>query len=373
MKKFGITLCTVLLAAASAGCSSAYYSSAGYAGDDLYVMHDKAEIARRQQAEAEAKKAEAEARRAQWEAMLAEARASAAENGYYEYDASGANSYQGVLADSYESAYARRLKGFESPSYKMPSSYSDFRYGSAFNYVSAYDPAFYNIVISGDQVWVEPKYITSMFGTWGGTVYPGGWGFGWNPGPSYWWGYPSYGWAGWNWGIGYYPWYDPWYNPWWNNGWYGPGWAYRKPHNYRLDSYNGGSYRGNSYRGGNYRGGSSYNSGRTGSYNSNRGGSYNSNRGGSYNSNRGGSYNNNRGGSYNSGRGDSYNSNRNNSYNGNRNNSYNSGRSDSYNSGRSESYNSGRSSYNSGGSYSGGSYGGGGGSSRGGGSYNRGR
>ena len=53
----------------------------------------------------------------------------------------------------------------------MPSSYYNFRYGGSFTYATPYDPAFYNIIISGDQVWVEPKYITSMFATWGGSVY----------------------------------------------------------------------------------------------------------------------------------------------------------------------------------------------------------
>ena len=71
-------------------------------------------------------------RAAEWEARLAEAEAAAAENGYYEYDA---NPYRSVLADDYESAYARRLRGFESPSYNMPSSYINARYSRAFDYV----------------------------------------------------------------------------------------------------------------------------------------------------------------------------------------------------------------------------------------------
>ncbi|MFQ7502780.1 MAG: hypothetical protein ACLRMJ_05955 [Alistipes finegoldii] len=66
-----------------AGCSSSYYASSGYANDDLYALHDKTAIARKQQAAAEARKAEAEARRAEWEAKIAEAQALAAENGYY--------------------------------------------------------------------------------------------------------------------------------------------------------------------------------------------------------------------------------------------------------------------------------------------------
>ncbi|MFQ6939903.1 MAG: hypothetical protein ACLRSE_06480 [Alistipes finegoldii] len=219
MKKLNILIGTLILSAGLAGCSSSYYASSGYANDDLYALHDKTAIARKQQAAAEARKAEAEARRAEWEAKIAEAQALAAENGYY--DESGSNPYNDILADTYESAYARRLRGFESPTYRMPSSYYNFRYGSSFTYATAYDPAFYNIIISGDEVWVEPKYITSMFGTWGGTPY-GGWYFGWNYSPS-WWGYPSYAWGGWNWGFGF-TWYDPWWGPGWHPYW-GPGWG----------------------------------------------------------------------------------------------------------------------------------------------------
>ncbi len=364
----------IAAAALLAGCTSAYYSASGYGGDDLYATHDKTEIARRQQAEAEARKAAAEARRAEWEALIAEAEASAAEENYYQSGSSSQKSYSSVLADTYESAYARRLRGFRSPTYRMPSSYYNFRYGDSFHYVSAYDPAFYNIVISGDEVWVEPKYITSMFGTWGGTVYAG-WNIGWSFGPSYWWNYPYYnswyGWNNWGWGFSVHPWHDPWHYH--HPGW-GPGWAHRPPrHNYRLDSYPN--------RGGNYRPGNSggspgrvtpYNPGRGNGYNSGRTGSYNNRGGGSYN-NRGGSYND-RGGSIrnNGSRGNGYDR-RSNSYNGSRSESYNSGRSGStYNGG---SYNGSRSSGSFGGSSSS-SFGGGsssGSSGRGGGSYNSGR
>ena len=82
----------------------------------------------------------------------------------------GANPYDAVLADNYQSAYARRLYGFSSSTYKMPSSYYTYRYTDAYQYATAYDPAYYNIMVSGDQVWVEPKYITSMFGSWGAAV-----------------------------------------------------------------------------------------------------------------------------------------------------------------------------------------------------------
>ena len=66
MKKLKILFGTVILSAGLASCSSAYYASAGYASDDLYAVHDRAEISRRKQAEAEAQRAAAEARRAEW-------------------------------------------------------------------------------------------------------------------------------------------------------------------------------------------------------------------------------------------------------------------------------------------------------------------
>ena len=70
----------ILLCAAATGCSSAYYNSGGFAYDDLYEIHNKTEIAKREKAEAEAQKAEAEARRAQWEALIAQAQADDAED-----------------------------------------------------------------------------------------------------------------------------------------------------------------------------------------------------------------------------------------------------------------------------------------------------
>ena len=369
MKKLNILIGTLILSAGLAGCSSSYYASSGYANDDLYALHDKTAIARKQQAAAEARKAEAEARRAEWEAKIAEAQALAAENGYY--DESGSNPYNDILADTYESAYARRLRGFESPTYRMPSSYYNFRYGSSFTYATAYDPAFYNIIISGDEVWVEPKYITSMFGTWGGTPY-GGWYFGWNYSPS-WWGYPSYAWGGWNWGFGF-TWYDPWWGPGWHPYWgpgWGPGWGggWHGHHHagYRpRDYYGNPGGRGRSYTPGRSTSGARYgNGGYAGGSRGSRNGDSpfsSGSRGSSYN-NRGSSYNN-RGNSYNSGsRGD-----------------FNSGSRNDFNSGsRGSSYNdrgssSSGSSFNSGGSR-GGSSGGGysGGGSRGGSSGGGGR
>lgn len=190
------------------GCAAAW-QSASYS-DDLYSVHNQIAIANRQKAEAELAKAQYEAQQAQYEAALAKMQAEAAQKGAAVGSGNSSfNGYDAVLADTYESAYARRLYGFSSPTYRMPSSYYTWRYSDAFQYASAYDPAFYNIVVSGDMVWVEPKYVTSMFGSWGATVLPSyGWYYGWND-PFYYWNRPyRYGWyCGWNspyyWSWGY--------------------------------------------------------------------------------------------------------------------------------------------------------------------------
>lgn len=228
MKFYVWMVATLLLT----GCTSAFYGSSSSASDDLYAMHNRTEIARREQAEAEARKAEAEARKAELEARIAEATAAAAENKYYNYS-SGEN-FSSVLADDYDSAYARRLRGMESSSYNMPSSYMDARYSTTFNYVSAYDPAFYNVMVMGDQVWVEPKYVTAMFGSWGRPTYSNAWY--WNRWVSPWWS-PSFsiGFGSWGWNIGL-SWYDPWYYDWYSPWRYGYAWY--APHRYHNHYWN---------------------------------------------------------------------------------------------------------------------------------------
>lgn len=170
--------------------------------DDLYTIHNKTAIAERQKAEAELAKAQYEAQQAQYEAALAQIKAGAAAQSYTATENSVVNGYDAVLADSYESAYARRLYGFSSPTYRMPSSYYTWRYSDAFQYASAYDPAFYNVMVSGDMVWVEPKYITSMFGSWGAVAVPSySWYYGWGA-PYYYWNTPYYRWScNWHWGC----------------------------------------------------------------------------------------------------------------------------------------------------------------------------
>lgn len=265
MKKLRRILLATVVAIVAASCTSAYYTAGSSAYDDLYASHNRTEIANRQKAEAEARRAEAEARKAEAEALQAEYEAKiaafnaqAAAEGKQTIKTQTAstldevivledNSTQSFVADSYESAYARRLRGFRSPSYRMPSSYFNLRYTGDVMLATAYDPAFYNIMVSGDQVWVEPRYITSMFGTWGATnatalIYSP-WYYGWNTrwgvgwgafDPWYYssWGFPRYSWYDWNWNICY---GGGWgVNLWWGWGGHYHPWrpAYHHHHHY---------------------------------------------------------------------------------------------------------------------------------------------
>ena len=195
------------------------YNSSSYGYGDLYTTNNRAEVANQLKAKAEIERAEAEARQAQWQAMQAEAAADRAEAEYYA-SLNSEPSFSSVLVTDYESAYARRLYGFQSPTYRLPASYYDLMTSSAYFYATAYDPAFYNVMVSGNQVWVEPKYVTSMFGTWGATnitfgIYASPWNYGWCYGvdPFYysWWGYPHYSWYDWNWNLCYNPFHYDWY------------------------------------------------------------------------------------------------------------------------------------------------------------------
>lgn len=172
--------------------------SSTYGSGDLYITNNRERITQELTARAEAQRAEAEMRRALLES----------------YNSADNLNYTSIVADDYDSAYARRLYGFNSPTYRLPSSYYNLATSEAIRYASAYDPAFYNIMVSGDQVWVEPKYVTSMFGTWGATnvtfgIYSSPWIYGWGgyypPSHYIMWGYPHYSWYDWNWNMCYNP------------------------------------------------------------------------------------------------------------------------------------------------------------------------
>ena len=264
MKTIKRILLAGLVAIVATSCTSAFYTSSGSAYDDLYAVHDRTAIANRHKAEAEARRAEAEARQAEAEARQAELEAKLAELGLMQAESGtrtdsdgviivddnattrSTNVYDSYLADDYESAYARRLLGFKSATYRMPSSYFNLRYGGDYMYVTAYDPAIYNVMVAGDQVWVEPKYISSMFGTWGATnatmLVHSPWYYGWHAGiydPWYYssWGFPRYSWYDWNWNICYGSGWGLGLNLWW--GWGG---VYRpwRPYHYHHHHHIGG-------------------------------------------------------------------------------------------------------------------------------------
>ena len=123
--------------------------SASYV-DDLYGTHDRVALAKAEKAAAEAEAAAAKAKEEKLQAMIAAAKAEADLAdilGDVELDefpattttttsAAGGtvinNTYNTIYVDDYETAYARRLKGFSSPTYNLPSSYWDYRYGDAY-------------------------------------------------------------------------------------------------------------------------------------------------------------------------------------------------------------------------------------------------
>jgi len=73
------------------------------------------------------------------------------------------NPYERLLVDSYRESYDRRLNAKLSPSYGM--SNLNIYLSSDYWYAMAFNPDFYHIVIMGDQIWVEPWYISNMFFT----------------------------------------------------------------------------------------------------------------------------------------------------------------------------------------------------------------
>ena len=76
---------------------------------------------------------------------------------------SSGNPYQDILVDDYDQAYDLRMDAMQDLSYGMSNFYSIYN-SDAFHYASAYDPSFYNVIVMGDRVWVEPNWLTSHFG-----------------------------------------------------------------------------------------------------------------------------------------------------------------------------------------------------------------
>lgn len=233
--KYLLLVAGLMLFATGCGPSASLNTSKNMS-DDLYTSHNRRAIA------------EAEATRELQLKALRE------EMALRDIDRAGKDGYysESILSNSFDESYERRLRGFSSLSYKMPSSYYDFAYSDKAFQASAYDPAFYNVIVMGDEVWVEPRYVTAMFGNWGSSVNINlGWG--WNSwyspywdwyGPGWYsWNRPYWGWsASWGWPYYGYGWHSPWY---WDNyywGWGGHHHHWSDWHGGRPDSAQGSRY-----------------------------------------------------------------------------------------------------------------------------------
>lgn len=139
------------------------------------------------------------------------------------YKAEETNPYERILSDSYQDSYERRLRGHQDPRYGMEN-WSAY-YSSDYWFAQAYDPYYYNIVVMGDQIWVEPRYISAMFG-WPRTNFS--FGFGWNYG---YWNYNS-----WYWNLPYNYNYYGYNNSYWS-GWNDGYWHGSNNNNYYGNNY----------------------------------------------------------------------------------------------------------------------------------------
>lgn len=222
----------------ASACTSRIYTS-GY-GDDLYSVHDRSQLMAEELRQREYELAQREARIAAREIAMED----------ISYDNGSAGYGGGILSDNFADSYERRLRGFNSASNNMPSSYIEAEANGKIRYASAYDPAYYNVIVMGDEVWVEPKYISSMFGYTGASRinvnigFGSWWGWPYYPSSLYMWNTPYYSWNWRPYGVGYWGgYYDPWYNWRWDNYYYGwGGWGHYPHHNW----YSGGGY--HSYR-----------------------------------------------------------------------------------------------------------------------------
>lgn len=198
-----------IVASALGACSSSMQlsSSSGYQGDDLYYSPSSSQaqegFAKDKPSETSSslKLAELEQK---YKEILANDSIGSVDTTIYSNPE--VNPYERVLADSYADAYQRRLDARSDPYYGI-NNWGAY-YSNDFWYASAYDPSFYNVIVVGSRVWVEPNYISSSFGWpyYGSRYYRPYMGIGLGFYSSY------YGWG-----------YNSWYSPWSSFGYYNAG------------------------------------------------------------------------------------------------------------------------------------------------------
>ena len=230
--KTKLKLFTIALLAVTMGsCSTSMQMSKTntFRGDDLYFNPSESYSTENTQKSSSNSDLKIEDLERKYQNILASDTTGSIDTLVYKSEESG-NPYDRILSTSYQDSYERRLKGRSNPSYGL----NDWttQYSDDYWYASAYDPAYYNIIVMGGDVWVEPYYISSMFGWpryssfgyWGsswGRPYSYGFGMSWN------YGYP-YGY--WGYSNPYSSWYSPWnsygwgYNNGYWNGYYGSNW-----------------------------------------------------------------------------------------------------------------------------------------------------
>lgn len=219
-----LTLTTLL-----SGCSQSFYQPTTFASDDMYSSHNRDEIIKQKQAEAEAYAQVMEQRREYWADEL------------------GLSTQASTQSDIYSSPYGEKLARLSGTTeYVRPSSYYELQYDAALDELAKYDPSEYNAYIDDNgEVIVESKYINSMYGVWGTPYSSYAWTYGY-PSWTYYsaWGYPRHSmWWGYNYnfayglGYGYSPFY---YDPWWGvYPYYGFGYNWYRP-SVRPPHYGGG-------------------------------------------------------------------------------------------------------------------------------------
>ena len=72
------------------------------------------------------------------------------------------NPYEKILVDDMNEAYDKRQEAMRDPYYGMNNYYS-VRFSDDYWYASSFDPMFYNTVVMGNTVWVEPNWMSSHF------------------------------------------------------------------------------------------------------------------------------------------------------------------------------------------------------------------
>lgn len=235
-----------LVSILATSCSSSLRMASSSAGDDIYF--DPSQDASGQLAVASNGKRVPMDK--SYRDLLNETNRAISDTLYEESDSTG-NPYADVLADDYEKAKRNRELGLRDPWNGMS---TNAAYSQNMWYATAYDPAFYNVIVMGNTIWAEPKYISSMFGypynspyiNFGSYYSP--WRNSWNYSFNF-----GFGW-GWssNWGWGYNNWYDPYwggyygwnYNPYWGGGHHNHGWG---SYGYDYPNYSSLSY-GRRYR-----------------------------------------------------------------------------------------------------------------------------